>query len=97
MAGKQPVLREKVTMRNRTEIKTVLEDAFRKEFPKDTVDLSDGYQNNIHVLVVSRRFDGMSEKDKQDVLWGVIDATDLTAAEKVLISLVHPVSPAEVK
>ena len=97
MAGKQPVLREKVTMRNRTEIKTVLEDAFRKEFPKDTVDLSDGYQNNIHVLVVSRRFDGMSEKDKQDVLWGVIDATDLTDAEKVLISLVHPVSPAEVK
>lgn len=97
MAGKQPVLREKVTMRNRTEIKTVLEDAFRKEFPKDTVDLSDGYQNNIHVLVVSRRFDGMSEKDKQDVLWGVIDATDLTDAEKVLMSLVHPVSPAEVK
>ena len=86
-----------MTMRNRTEIKTVLEDAFRKEFPNDTVDMSDGYQNNIHVLVVSRRFDAMSEKNKQDVLWGVIDATDLTDAEKVLISLVYPVSPAEVK
>jgi len=84
-------------MKSRAEIKTVLEKAFRKEFPRDTVDLSDGYQNNIHVLVVSRRFDDMSEEAKQDVLWGVIDATDLTDAEKVLISLVYPVSPAEVK
>ena len=84
-------------MRSRIEIKAVLEKAFREEFPNDTVDLSDGYQNNIHVLVVSRRFDAMSEKAKQDVLWGVIDTTDLTDAEKTLISLVYPVSPAEVK
>jgi len=84
-------------MRNRDQIKAVLDGAFRQEFPKDTVDLSDGYQNNIHVVVVSRRFDGMEEKAKQDLLWSVIDATDLTDAEKHLISLVHPVSPAEVK
>ena len=84
-------------MRSRNEIKAILEAAFRREFPKDTVDLSDGYQNNIHVLIVSRRFDGMSEKDKQDVLWRVINATELTIPEKALISLVYPVSPAEVK
>jgi len=84
-------------MRNRDEIKAVIENAFREEFPRDTVDLSDGYKNNIHVLVVSRSFDDMSEKDKQDILWGVIDATDLTDAEKALISLVYPVSPAEIK
>ena len=84
-------------MRNRDEIKTVLENAFRKKFPTDTVDLSDGYQDNIHVLVVSRSFDGISEKDKQDILWSVIDTTDLSDAEKVLISLVYPVSPSEVK
>ena len=84
-------------MRNKPEIKAILEQAFRAEFPNDTVDISDGYQNNIHVLVVSRRFDGMSEKDKQDALWQIIDGTDLTDAEKALISLIMPVSPAEVK
>lgn len=82
---------------HRSEIKAVLEQAFRAEFPNDTVDISDGYQNNIHVLVVSRRFDAMAEKDKQDALWRIIDGTDLTDAEKVTISLVMPVSPAEVK
>ncbi len=84
-------------MRNRADIKAVLESAFRQEFPHDTVDLSDGYQHNIHVLIVSRRFDAMTEKDKQDALWQIIDGTDLTDAEKALISLVMPVSPAEVK
>ena len=84
-------------MRNRNEIITILENAFRLQFPNDTVDLSDGYQDNIHVLVVSRRFDDMPEKDKQDVLWNVIDSTKLTDDEKALISLVYPVSPAEVK
>jgi hypothetical protein len=84
-------------MRNKSEIKAILEEAFRKVFPNDTVDISDGYQDNIHVLVVSRRFDAMTEKDKQDALWQIIDETDLTDAEKASISLVMPVSPAEVK
>ncbi len=84
-------------MRNKSEIKAILEAAFRKVFPNDTVDISDGYQDNIHVLVVSRRFDAMTEKDKQDALWQIIDETDLTDAEKTSISLVMPVSPAEVK
>ncbi len=84
-------------MRNRNEIIAVLEDAFRIQFPNDTVDLSDGYQDNIHVLVVSRRFDDMPEKEKQDILWNVIDSVNLTDEEKGLISLVYPVSPAEVK
>jgi hypothetical protein len=84
--------------RDRAEIKRILENAFRREFPNDTVDISDGYQNNIHILVVSRRFDTISsEQEKQDLLWGIIDKTDLTGAEKLLISLVLPVSPALLK
>ena len=84
-------------MRSKPKIKATLEQAFRNVFPNDTVDISDGYQNNIHVLIVSRRFDVMSEKNKQDALWPIIDGTDLTDAEKASISLVMPVSPAEVK
>ncbi len=84
-------------MRARDEIKNVLKKAFRECFPEDTVDVSDGYQENIHVLIVSRKFDGMTEKAKQDLMWDVIDGTILTDEEKQLISLAYPVSPAEIK
>jgi len=83
--------------RAREQVKRILHDAFRQRFPHDTVDISDGYEDNVHVLVVSREFDAMSEKEKQDVMWGVIDSTPLNDREKGLISLVFPVSPAEIK
>lgn len=83
--------------RSRDQVKAELERAFREEFPHDTVDISDGYQENIHVVVVSRRFDRMDEQAKQDLLWKVIDGTSLAEDEKGLISLVMPVSPAEIK
>jgi hypothetical protein len=78
-------------------VKLILRDAFRAEFPEDTVDVSDGYKGNIHVMVVSRRFDAMKERDKQDLMWRVVDGTDLTDKEKHLISLLYPVSTEEIK
>jgi len=83
--------------RNRKEVKRILEEAFRQEFPNDTVDVSDGYKENIHVMVVSRRFDTMNERQKQEMMWEIVDGTVLTKAEKSLISLLYPVSPAEIK
>ncbi|HEY8751322.1 MAG TPA: hypothetical protein VIM11_25285 [Tepidisphaeraceae bacterium] len=82
---------------SRDELKQIIRDAFRQRFPHDTVDVSDGYEDNIHVLVVSREFDKMREKQKQDVMWKIIDSTPLTDDQKALISLVFPVSPAEIK
>ncbi len=84
-------------MRNRDEIKKLLESAIRAEFPKDTVDISDGYKENIHVLVVSRRFDKMTEEEQRDLLWGLIDKGGLDDDEKALISLALAVSPAMIK
>lgn len=86
-----------IQARTRQDIKQIIEVALRKEFPRDTVDVSDGYQDNIHVIVVSRKFDGMTERDKTDLLWKVIDGTELSDAEKLKISLIMPVSPAEIK
>lgn len=43
------------TIRPRDQIKQALDSAFRASFPHDTVDISEGYQDNIHVVVVSRR------------------------------------------
>jgi hypothetical protein len=83
--------------RDRQKIKEIIRQAFRKEFPEDTVDVSDGYRDNIHVTVVSSRFDPLSEKAKQDLMWQIVDQTDLTKAEKQLISLLYPVSLAEIK
>jgi len=75
----------------------MLREAFRKRFPNDTVDISDGYKDNIHVMVVSREFDEMGEREKQELMWEIIDSTELAENEKTLISLVYPVSPAEIK
>lgn len=43
--------------------------AFKKEFPEDTVDVSEDEHGHFQVLVVSRRFDGMGDKQKLDWLW----------------------------
>jgi len=78
-------------------VKRTLEESLRRQFPNDTVDISDGYEQNIHVLVVSRQFDGMAEEDKQDLVRGILDRTPLTDDEKSLISLVLPLSPGQIK
>lgn len=83
--------------RSRDQVKQIIRDAFRREFPHDTVDVSDGYKDNIHVMAVSRRFDKMSEQEQQELMWGIIDRSDLNEDEKSLISLLYPVSPAEIR
>lgn len=83
--------------RSREELKRVVAEALRKEFPTDTVDVSDGYRDNLHVLVVSRKFDGMSERQKQDMLRSLLKAGVLDKSEQNLVSLLLPYSPAELK
>ena len=88
---------QRKSKRSRDQVKQMLREAFRKRFPNDTVDISDGYKDNIHVMVVSREFDEMGEREKQELMWEIIDSTELAENEKTLISLVYPVSPAEIK
>lgn len=89
--------RRQKKQRSRDEIKSLLKEAFKREFPDDTVDISDGYKDNIHVVVVSRRFDEMPESQKQDIMWSILDQTPLTDHQKSLVSLLYPVSIAEIK
>jgi len=80
------------------QIKKKIHDLLRKEFnDNSTVDVSDGYQDNIHIVVVSLKFLGKSENEKQDMLWNVIEAGDLSDIEKNKISLMLPYSPRELK
>lgn len=39
----------------------------------------------------------MREKEKQDLLWGAIDESNLSNEEKVHISLILPYSPSDLK
>jgi hypothetical protein len=83
--------------RTRKQVKDLLMHAFRARFPHDTVDVSDGYKDNIHLTVVSRTFDDMSEKQKQALMWEIVDAAGLRPEEKLLVSLIYPVSLAEIR
>jgi acid stress-induced BolA-like protein IbaG/YrbA len=86
-------------MPTNSQLKSKIERILRKKFPQqgETVDVSDGSGDNIHVIVVSRQFDNMKEKSKQDLLWGAIDRSKLTDAEKVKISMILPYSPDDLK
>lgn len=79
------------------QLKKKIEDILRAEFPGETVDVSDGYGENIHVIIVSRKFDGMRETEKQDRLWSVIDKGGLSDFEKTRISMILPYSPSDLK
>ena len=59
--------------------------------------MCDGSGDNIHIVVVSRQFDNMQKKSKQDLLWSAIERSDLTDAEKVTISMILPYSPDDLK
>jgi len=84
-------------MRSRDEIKKAIEVAIRKEFPTDTVDISDGYGSNIHVMVVSQRFDSMDDAIQRDLLWTLIRSAGLNDQEEALISLALTISPSIIK
>jgi stress-induced morphogen len=80
------------------QIKKKIETLLRREFNENSaVDVSDGYQNNIHIVVVSRKFSGRSENEKQDMIWNLIETGDLSDSDKNKISLVIPYSPEELK
>jgi hypothetical protein len=95
--GAKKAARKRAPAKGPIDLKHTLERSLRGAFPNDTVDVSDGYKGNVHVLVVSRRFDGMSEYQRQSLLRGVIDAGSLTVAQQNKISLLLALSPAEIK
>ena len=46
----------------------VLKQGYFKDL-KDLVDISDGPDDSIHVVIVSRKFDGRRMKEKHDLIW----------------------------
>ncbi|MBI1930671.1 hypothetical protein HYR99_41295 [Candidatus Poribacteria bacterium] len=68
---------------------------FRAAFPEGYVDVSEGYHDRLHVLVISRDFDGLTEREKQTRLWEI--ARRELAEKTTEISLLIGYSPDELK
>ncbi len=52
-------------------IRKVLKDNYFKA-SQDRLDVSDGEEDDIHLVVVSRNFDGRRLKEKNDMIWSVL-------------------------
>src|SRR5436305_14283849 len=77
-------------------LKRRIRDLFKREFvqrPDETVRVSDGFGDNVHVEVVSHRFDGLDMIDRHDLTRAFVRAQgqDVWGA----ITLVNERSPCE--
>jgi len=70
----------------------------RPEFPDDTIDASlSGVRDNVHVIVVSRKLDGMTERQKQEHIWSLLESGGSAEPELQRISMILPLSLEELK
>ena len=76
-------------------IRDVLREAYFKD-PDDLVDVSDGPDDSVHVVIVSRKFDGHRMKEKHDLIWSVL-VENLRPEEWGKVSLSVGASPEEIK
>jgi len=72
-----------------------LRDAYFKD-PNDLVDVSDGPDDSVHIVIVSRKFDGRRMKEKNDLIWSVL-VQKLAPEEWGKVSLSVGASPEEIK
>lgn len=99
MAKATPTRRGTSAAGARDEVKRVLTNTLRARFPGEAyyVDVSDGYDDLLHVLVVSRNFAGMTEQAKQELVWSAVEKAPLPRDQKRLVSLVLALTPDQVK
>ena len=81
------------------QLKQKLRDTLRGTYfkdPDDLVDVSDGPDDSIHIVIVSRKFDGRRMKEKDDLIWSVL-TQNLKPEEWGKVSLSVGTSPEEIK
>jgi stress-induced morphogen len=73
----------------------MLKDVYFRD-PDDMVDVSDGPDDSVHLVIVSRKFDGRRLKEKNDLVWNLL-TQNLSPDEWGRISLTIAASPEEIK
>jgi stress-induced morphogen len=64
--------------------------ALRRAFPENsTIVTSEGYGGRVHAKVVSERFNGISERQKQDILWNALRSELKEDAQAVSLALAY--------
>lgn len=63
--------------------------ALREHFPQDTIALSEGYMGRVHVKVVSEKFNGLSEPEKQDMIWVILEGELGEDAKYVTLAIAY--------
>ena len=66
-----------------------VEEALRVDFPFDTIDTNEGYLGRVHVKVVSKRFNGKNEAEKQQILWEILRRRLNEDAQAVSLALAY--------
>ena len=82
-----------------TQLKQKIHDELKKAYFKgvdDLVDVSDGPDDSVHVVIVSRKLDGKRMKEKNDLIWSIF-VNNLQPEEWGKISLSIGASPEEIK
>ncbi len=81
------------------QLKQKIHDELKKAYfndPNDLVDVSDGPDDSIHLVIVSRKFDGRRMKEKNDLIWSIL-TRQLPPDEWGKITLSVATSPEEIK
>jgi len=81
------------------QLKKKVYDTLRKGYfsdPDDAIDISDGPDDSIHLVIFSRKFNGKSMKEKHDLIWSEL-LQKLDADEWGRVSLSIGASPEEIK
>lgn len=76
-------------------IRAALKEAYFHE-PNDLVDVSDGPDDSIHIVIVSRQFNDRRMKEKNDLIWSVL-VQKFSPEEWGKVSLSVWTSPEELK
>lgn len=76
-------------------IHDVLKNAYFKD-ARDYVDVSDGSGDDIHLVIISPKFDGQRMKEKNDLIWSIL-VQHLRPEEWGKVSLSIGASPEEIK
>lgn len=81
------------------QLKQKVHDALKRAYfqaPEDLVDVSDGPDDAIHLVIISRKFDGRRMKEKNDLIWSIL-VKELRPEEWGKVSLSVGASPEEIK
>jgi stress-induced morphogen len=81
------------------QLKEKIYDALKGDYfngPDDLVDVSDGPDDAVHVVIVSRKFDGRRVKERDEFIWSIL-VKNLAPEEWGKVSLSIGASPEEIK